>query len=160
MSWLHTQSAGISLHDYRATYLAISGNQIEFTFEDGFLVLADNEHNPHKRHRKTDRSSLLIRDHTLESVYLFRELRLFGNRIITVRKSITLNELAENINSGKWQLEFITEYTSYYTVLYNCEIWFDHRPYHMECQFEMVHGGIEYNWNNFADEKDKEAQHG
>ncbi len=151
MSWQHTQTSGISLHDCRATGLDVSGSRLEFVLEDGFLVLADNEHNPHNQPRKSDKASIVVNNYDLESVYFFRELRFFRRHLLTVRKSIPLKTLADRINSGKWQLEFITEYTTPFTVLYNCEIWSDRKPYHTECQIEMVYGSIEYNWNSIAD---------
>ena len=151
MNWKHTQTSGIGLHDCRATQLDVNNDRMEFTFGEGVVVLADNENNPHSSHRKTTAASLVINNYDLESIYIFREVCLFGKRILTVRKSITPGKLSDMINSGKWQLEFITEYVSAFTVLYNCEIWSHRRPYHTECQIEMVYGSIEYNWNGIAD---------
>lgn len=153
MNWQHTQNSGIGLHDCRAAHMTVSDDRIEFTFDEGFVVLPGNEHNSHNRARMTDKASLVISKYDLESVYVFREIRLFGKRILTIRKNISLNELADRINCGKWQLEFITEYVNAFTVLYNCEIWSDRKPYHTECQIEMVYGSIEYNWNNIADNR-------
>lgn len=151
MNWLHTQTAGIGLHDCRATRLDVSDERLEFAFEDGFIVLPGNEHNPDGRILNTDRASLVISKYDLESVYIFREFHLFRKPVLTIRKKITFSRLADMINSGKWQLEFITEYVGAFTVLYSCEIWSERKPYHRECQIEMVYGSIEYNWNSIAD---------
>ncbi|MBE6758892.1 MAG: hypothetical protein E7554_02225 [Ruminococcaceae bacterium] len=151
MNWQHTQTSGVSLHDCRATSMHVTDNHIEFIFEDGFLVLADNEHNPHGKVCRSNVASLVIREYDLESIYIFRNFHMFGRRILTVRRSIDLNRLAEMLNSGKRQLEFITTYISDFTVLCTCEIWSDRKPYHRECLFETVYESIEYNWNATAD---------
>ena len=51
------------------------------------------------------------------------------------------------LRSGKYELEFITEYHTDISSLYQCWMWKKNFGVEAECQFELVAKSIEYRWN-------------
>ncbi len=138
----------ISLHDCRATNAVFSSDCLSLDFEDGFVLTSKNADNPHERTAYTDSSRLVFSGIEAADVYIFREIRLFRKTICTLRKQISLEQLAGMIASKKYQLEFIHETFGYHSAIYNCWLWFDRRPYHIECQLDFIYDRLDYFWND------------
>jgi len=137
----------ISLHDCRATNAVFNSGCLSLDFEDGFVLTSDNTDNPFNRTAYTDASRLVFSGIEEADVYIFREVRLFRKTICTLRKRISLERLAEMIASKKYQFEFIHETFGYRSAIYNCWLWFDRRPYHIECQLDIMYDRLDYLWN-------------
>ena len=149
--WKNTTEYGkypISLHDCRATGLTVQGDELVFTFADGFWVYdEDNEGGM----IKTETAEVRIVGAADGEVHLFRELRLFRRRICTTRITVPLETLAANLNSGRWELEFLYEYHGGVGVIYQGWLWMKRRPYHRECNLSMGYKKIEYRWNDLQE---------
>ncbi|MBQ8687827.1 MAG: hypothetical protein IJ512_04680 [Ruminococcus sp.] len=155
MTWKHNTSdgSGISLHDCRATHAYIENGALVLEFENGFWMTADSRFNPYGVTCRTDTSQLRICKFDIQDIYLFDEIRLLRRHIGTLRKSIPIEKLLENINCGKWQLEFLYEYHAWRRVLFECMIWFDKRPYSKACQLSVCCDEMRYFWNRICEDK-------
>lgn len=155
--WRYTEKsnekAKISLHDCRATRMFINDGNLHFEYNDGFWVLTTNENNPHNETFKTDLSQLKVCNFEIENIYIFNKFRLFRRLISTKRIDITIETLIDNINNGKWELEFLYEYHTYQGMLFNCWIWMNQKPCHKECQIALQCDDMEYFWNNICIDK-------
>lgn len=150
MSYTHNTSnayPSVGLHDRRATGLVIYGQRPEFTFDGGFTLTPKTALNPQASCVDTGRAALAFTEAETE-FHIHREHRLFRRTVLTTRKKITLKQLAEKLNSGRWELEFIHEYYGYNSAFYNCCIWQRHKPYHIECQLDVYCEDIEYLWDD------------
>ncbi len=143
----------ISLHDCRATAMAIHENDLLFTFDDGFWVSFEDERNPFNNTVRTDKSEVQIVHFDVPDIYIFKELRIFRRLVSTKRICLSVEQLMANINCGKWELEFIYEYHSDRGVLYQCWIWMNHAPFHIECQIALDCDKTVYHWNNLCENK-------
>lgn len=137
----------ISLHDCRAARMEIDGKDIIFRFEDGFCVTPENEANPTGKVLYTGRAQLRIVGADCFEVYLFREHKHLGSHSLSVREQLSAEQLARILNSGEYELEFISEYFGYQSCLYQCCLWFDRKPYYLECQLEARCRELEYSWD-------------
>ncbi len=137
----------ISLHDCRATQMEIDGEDIIFRFEDGFCITPENEANSTGEVLYTGRAQLrIIRPDSFEAHLLHEDTR-FGYPPLSVKERITPEQLAEMLNSGDYELEFISEFIGYKSYYYQCWLWFDRKPYHVECQLEARCCELEYSWD-------------
>ena len=124
-----------------------------FIFDDGFWISSDDERNPLKNTVRTDKSEVQIVHFDVSDIYIFKEHRIFRRLVSTNRVSLSVEQLMANINCGKWELEFINEYHSDRDVLYQCWIWMNHSPFHIECQITLDCDKIVYHWNNLCENK-------
>lgn len=51
------------------------------------------------------------------------------------------------VNDGTFEYEFVTVYRSYQHMLFKGYVWFDKKPYNMECEIELHTDCISYLWN-------------
>ena len=154
--WKHSdknENNEISLHDCRTTQVLTKDNDLYFKFDDGFWILKSNGNNPYAKTLRTDASQLKLCNFDVSNIYVFHEFHLFRRLISIKRVSLNLEALMDNINSGKWELEFLYEYHTYHGVLYQCCIWSKRKPYHMEAQLIIDCESIEYFWNNLCEDK-------
>lgn len=143
----------ISLHDCHATKAYIEGDDLVLEFEDGFWIDATNIQNPFCKLLQTDTSQLRFCRYDALEIYSFHEFRIVQRPVSTIRKSISPEVFIQNINSGKWQLEFISEYHEGSSLLFHCWLWFEKRPYHRECQVMIDCDHREYGWNSICEDK-------
>lgn len=125
----------ICLHDCRATEIFAHEKRLSFYFNKGFYVNGSYSDRSELRFELDDNAEYDV------GVYIFTKE---NNK--TVREEMTVFRLAELVNSGM-ELEFISEYTGYNTVLYECWLWFDKEPYHMECTLKIYKKSMSYHWN-------------
>lgn len=137
----------ISLHDCRAEKMNDSQGVLSFCFPDGFWVMAQHPENESKDCVRTDEAQVDIQiiDEEIDGVeiYLFRE---DGSKKV-IREEWELENFIHAVNDGAFQVEFITRYESYQSVLYKCWVWFDTEPYHYECEIILHTENITYHWN-------------
>lgn len=143
----------ISLHDCRATSMSVQEHALLFHFDDGFWVSPTDKRNPFGNIVRTDKSEIQLVRFEVSDIHIFKEVRVFHRMVSTKRVSFSLEKLMANINSGKWELEFVYEYHAHKGVLYQCWIWMKQPPYHMECQIVIDCEEIEYHWNNLCEDR-------
>lgn len=131
----------------------MEGEDLYLEFANGFWIVADTVNNPNHTTLRTDTSQLKIRNYALSDLYLFKEIRLFRRLISTQRVSLNFKTLMNNINSGKWELEFLYDYHAPHGVLFFCWIWSKNKPCHKECQLILDCDGMECSWNKLCEDK-------
>lgn len=152
--WIHSgkKTDDISFHDCCATQARTDSHNLYFEFNDGFWITSNTKNNQYDNTLRTDKSQLKICNYEVSDIYIFKEIRLFRHLISTHRVPLNLDKLMENINSGKWKLEFLYEYHFYHRVLFMCWIWSKSKPYHRECQLIIDCDGMECFWNKLRED--------
>lgn len=138
------------------TKVAVDNKDIIFEFDDnGFWVIENNKHNPFGKTLRTDKSELRFVncDSDFTSIYIFKVFYLFRKPVLTNRIEISLEDLTSQINSGKWQFEFIDELYAWDKAEFNGWLWFGKKPYHMECQLQLSFEDMLYSWNKICEDK-------
>ena len=72
----------------------------------------------------------------------------------TVREEWRLDKLMECINGGKCTLEFLYQYKGYHSMIIECWLWSDKKPYHRECVLKLSLKGVKYCWNDLCQDKE------
>jgi len=144
----------ISLHDCRTDLIQISGNDLIFDFPDGFWLSPVSKHIDHDKPIKTGHAQLcfhgIFEDAPFASIDLYKTLRIFGKTLVCYRQQIDYPAFLSMFRSGKYELEFITEYHAWPSNLYQCWIWKKDSGVYAECQFELASKSIEYRWNEIC----------
>ena len=65
-----------------------------------------------------------------------------------------MSKLIECVNSEKYTVEFLYQYKGYNSIIIECWIWSDKKPYHRECELKISLTNVEYCWNDLC--KDRE----
>ena len=138
----------LSLHDCIAERAYFEDGKLGFQFDDGFWVSPDHPENNLSNLVRTDSSKV---EYTLENgashdvtVYVFKE-NIFKK---TIRIEWTMQELLDNINSGKCKLEFLYQYVDGASRIVECELKLNKKPYRMECVIKISAPKVSYYWNN------------
>lgn len=122
-------------------------------FANGFWIVANTINNPSSTTLRTDKSQLKLRNYDISHIYLFKQIRLFRRLISTQRVSLNVKTLMDNINRGKWELEFLYEYHAYHGVLFCCCLWTKDIPYSIECQLILDCDDMQCYWNQLCEDK-------
>lgn len=156
--WKHTELNAynsISLHDCRASTIAISGNDLVFDFPSGFWILPASNHINHDRPVKTGPSQLLFRgvfeDAPFDAIDVYKTTRIFDKPILCRRLQPEYPAFLKMFKTEKYELEFFEEYHSFFSSfiasLYQCWIWKKDSGMVESCQFKITAKNIEYRWN-------------
>ena len=147
----------ISLHDCKADLIVINGNDLVFDFPDGFWITPTSKHIDHDVPLKTGPAQLCFHDvfvdEPFNSIDIFKSTRFFGKTILCRRQQPESSTFLKLFQSQKYELEFITEYHSSITSLYQCWIWKKNSGIDSECQFEIAAKSIEYRWNEILHDR-------
>ena len=142
----------LSLHDCIAERAYFEDGKLGFQFDDGFWVSPDHPENNLSNLVRTDSSKV---EYTLENgtsydvtVYVFKE-NIFKK---TIRIEWTMQELLDNINSGKCELEFLYQYVACASRIVECELKLNKKPYRMECIIKISAPKVSYYWNNLRED--------
>lgn len=143
----------ISLHDCHATNISYDNGVLTFTFDDGIWVVKGHPDNTVDKTVRTDTAAVRFYLESGEEydvvVHVFEEMR--GN---TIRKEWNSKKLIKNINSKKYTLEFLYDYKGYNSVIMDCELWSDKKPYSRECQLKLSIKATEYCWNELREDRE------
>ena len=127
-----------SLHDCRATRMELSGSTLSFFFEDGlFLLPAEGGEVQRSGPARLD-IPILDMDIDGISVCIYSPHR---GRV--VRREWEAGNFIDAVNDGSFEVEFLTEYTAYRSLLYRCTLWVNTPPYHHDCDIELNTFGAE-----------------
>ena len=155
MEFLHCDNDEryISLHDCIAERAYFENGKLEFEFNDGFWVSPKHPESDLSQVVKTDFSKV---EYTLENgdvydvtIYTFSE-NFFKK---TVRTELTVGELTDKINSGKFKLEFLYQYVDYNSRIIECELISSKKPYRTECVIKISTCEISYRWNSLCKDR-------
>ena len=137
----------ISLHDCRAEKIVYDHGILSFVFPNGFWITPQHPENHSDTAVRTDLSQvdyIIPNDPFCEiEISIFR--KAFGKKIL--RESWEIEKLINAVNSGTFQLEFVTQYKGFQSILHKGYIWFDKKPYHRECEIILPTDCAVYRWN-------------
>lgn len=143
----------ISLHDCHAAKILFENGVLTFVFDEGFWVTDKHPSNTTDKTVRTGvaeaRFYLEFGDETDITVQVFE--KRFKQ---TVRKELELSELIEYVNSGKHTLEFLYQYKGYNSMIVECWLWSDKKPYHRECQLKILLKDAKYCWNDLREDRE------
>ena len=152
--WKHTELDEyntISLHDCKATSISMEGSDLIFDFPDGFWITPASNHIIHDFPIKTGPAQLCIHgifeEASFFAIDIYKTIRIFGKPIFCYRLQPDYPMFLKMIQTGKYDLEFITEYHASISAIYQCWIWKKNSGVYAECQFELTAKSIEYRWN-------------
>lgn len=141
----------ISLHDCKATSITMNGSDLIFDFPDGFWITPASNHINHDCPIKTGPAQLCVHGVFLEAPFdaidIYKTIRIFGKSILCLRLQPDYPMFLRMFQTGKYDLEFITEYHASISSLYQCWVWKKNSGVYAECQFELTAKSIEYRWN-------------
>ena len=142
-----------SLHDCVAKSAYFRDGVFGFELEDGFWVLTDHPDNSTNEVVRTDFSKI---EFALEDgedydfrIYVLSK-NIFGQMVC---KEWTVNEFLDKINNGKYQLEFVYEYSRYNSKIFECDLRSSKKPYRKECILRISLTHINYYWNNLREDR-------
>ena len=148
-----TSDEYISLHDCHATSIVYDNGVITFIFPDGIWVTNECPSNELGKTVRTDKAEVkLYLDFGSEydiPVYIFEEK--FKK---TIRKEWELSKLMEHINNMNYTLEFLYQYKGYNSMIIECWLWSDKKPYHRECELKLSIKDVKYCWNELCEERE------
>lgn len=137
----------ITLHDCKAEKMGFENNVLSFIFPDGFWVLPQHPQNQGNDTLRTNTSQVdfEIIDKEIDgiSIYVFTKVR---NGTV-VREEWELNNFITAVNTGNFQVEFLTQYKSFQSLLFQCWVWFPQSPYHAECEIILHTARAAYRWD-------------
>ena len=109
----------ISLHDCRANKIEYKDGVLSFFFPEGFWVTPSHPANESENMVLTGSSRVdfeLIRDDLEDcSVDIFRHI---PRSLTYIRSSRDIKLFIDDVNSGKYEVEFITKYVAYHATLF------------------------------------------
>ena len=139
-----TDKDKFSLHDCRAKKVVLDGNLLTFVFPDGIFFEEYGDDWPN-----TGPAELAYATEGGVSVYLFEDMDGYE-----IRTAYTIEQLADKVNSGEWELEFAYQYDGFHEVFHTGWIWQEHEPWSRECQlFIGIKQDAVYRWNPPAAER-------
>ena len=137
----------ISLHDCRAEKIVYDHGILSFVFPNGFWITPQHPENHSDTAVRTDLSQVdykIPNDPFCEiEISVFR--KTFGKKVF--RESWEIAKFINAVNSGTFQLEFVTQYKGFQSILHKGYIWFDKKPYHRECEIILPTDCAVYRWN-------------
>ena len=142
----------VSLHDCHATKITYENGVLTFVFEDGVWIIKGHPSNLVDATVRTDmaeaRFYLESGDECDVTFYVFEE-----EDQKTIRENWELLKMMETVNSGRCTLEFLYQYKGYHSMIIECWLWSDKKPYHRECELKLSLTDIKYCWNDLCEDR-------
>ena len=141
----------ISLHDCKATSITMEGSNLIFDFPDGFWIMPASSYIDRDCPIKTGPAQLCIHgifeEAPFDTIDIYKTVHILGKPVLCRRLQPDDSTFLKMFQTGKYELEFITEYHAAISSLYQCWIWKKNSGVYAECQFELTAKSIEYRWN-------------
>ena len=141
----------ISLHDCKANSITMDGSNLIFDFPDGFWITPASSYIDRDCPIKTGSAQLCIHgifeEAPFDAIDIYKMVRILGKPVLCRRLQPDDSTFLKMFQTGKYELEFITEYHAAISSLYQCWIWKKNSGVYAECQFELTAKSIEYRWN-------------
>lgn len=140
----------ISLHDCRAANMYFESGVLSFVFPNGFWITSQHPQNKSENSVRTTASQadFPLIDKTLDGVEIFIFKKNRKKEVI--REEWKTEKVIQAVNSGDFQIEFITPYKSFQSMLFKCWIWFEVSPYHQECEIILNTDSVTYHWDELC----------
>ena len=139
-----TDKEKFSLHDCRATSVELTDKQLFFCFSDGIFFEDYSNDWPN-----TGKAAVVYSIDGGTTFYLFDD-----KDGCEIREKYTIEQVAEKINNGEWELEFAYQYEGYHEIFHTGWIWQNHEPWSRECQmFIGTREEVVYKWDSPSDKK-------
>lgn len=114
------------LHDCRIKRIVTKKNDLSLDFPEGIRLYPKTARNASDSLQQTGEARVRFTDHNV-LIYVFKDVRFFGKKLFTVRKTMDLSVLMEKVSGRKWELavyremhEKLAERTAFF---YECQIW-------------------------------------
>ncbi|MBQ7321887.1 MAG: hypothetical protein IJW99_07300 [Clostridia bacterium] len=142
----------LTLHDCRATRVSLEDGELVFHFPNGFCIGYLHPENPYRKPIMTDVAE--VRYHLVHESPYDADGYVFDRkkRGKAIRWDYSLKQLMADINEKGGQLEFLYQYLDGFCRIVKCELWFEKRPYHRECELFLHTDRVAYLWNNLREE--------
>lgn len=138
----------ITLHDCTAEKMSFDNGILSFSFPDGFWITPQHPQNESDNTVRTDAAEVVFQivDEEIDGVrvYIFKKSRK-GN---VIREEWEPMNFINAVNCGDFRVEFITQYKSFQSKLFQCWVWFDSAPNHLECEIILNTEKVTYQWNH------------
>ncbi len=145
----------ISLHDCSADNITLEYNVLRFNFPEGFWISAQHPENKNEKVIRTGRSAADFKLKNVDDIsvsVITRSLwRRQGNACI---ESWSIEQLVSAVNSGKCEIEFITQYRSGFDQLWHCVLHSKRRPYYRECKLRLPEAETLFRWNDLRPDRE------
>ena len=140
------QDAKISLHDCIADKISYENNVLTLHFSDGFWITANHEDSGLDNTVRTDFSQVDFAVTPEKHSYIYLDVFIKRKYRKTIVECWDLEKLMKVVNSGKYQLEFIYQYTTFFEQMWLCNL--HHKGnYGHDCQFHIPYSVATYRWN-------------
>ena len=154
MSYLHSdhEEKHLTLHDCRATRVSLEDGELVFHFPNGFCIGCLHPENPYRKPIMTDAAEVryhLVSGRTYDAYGYVFDHKKPGK---SIRWDYTVEQLMTDINEKGGQLEFLYQYLDEDRRIIKCELWFDKKPYHRECELFLHADRVAYLWNGLRRE--------
>lgn len=148
-----TDDNHISLHDCHVTKATYEDGIMTFGFEDGIWILEGHLSNDLNKIVRTDTAYVQFCLETGEAydVTLYIYEKKFNK---TLRKEWDLYKLIEMINEKNHTLEMLYQYKGYNSIIIECCLWSEKKPYSRESELKIAVTGVEYCWNNLREDRE------
>ena len=83
------------------------------------------------------------------TIFVFEE-----KRKKTYREEWKLSELIDYVNDEKHSLEFLYRYDGYRSMIWECCLWSEKKPYHRECEMKVSLKDIKFYWNELCEDRE------
>ena len=145
----------LTLHDCMSDKISFENHTLRFYLPDGFWVTSHHIENASEKVIRTDAS---VVDFSIEDiddimVRVFTRHRWLGFRNTSV-ELWDMERLISAINSGKYTLEFITQYRTHYEQMWHCVIHSGKKPYYRECQLYLPGTEATFSWNDLCPDRE------
>jgi len=149
----------ISLLDCAVDDISQENEDVIFEFNNGFWILENHEQNQYKETLCTCKSQLRFTNVNLENsdIYMFKQIRLFGLRVSTVRIKIKFPIFCARINRGDWQFIFKDEVYDDIRAIFDGFIYSKPKQCYRKCQIVLENEGTVYSWSEICPDKSRKA---
>lgn len=145
----------ICLRDCTVNDISQENDDVIFEFNDGFWLLENNDPNKFERAVHTDKSTLRFTNVNLEAsdIYMFKQIRISGIRISTVRIKIKFPIFCGRINRGDWQFIFKDEVYDDIRAVFDGYIYSKLKKRYRKCQIVLENESTVYSWNQISEDR-------
>ena len=142
----------LTLHDCIADKVCFSDNILRFYLPDGFWVTPHHKDNELNKIVRTDAAIVDFRIDDIDDIFL----RVFTQNVFkkTRAEIWDMRDFIRGINSGKYTIEFIYQYRTYFEQMWQCAIRSKKRPYYRECQLHLPQTEATFHWNDLQPDRE------
>lgn len=149
-SFLHndsdeTHNQILSLHDCVADNISYHDGILRFCFPDGFWITPHHRENHLGKTVRTDASAVDFSVADIDDILV----RVFTRHIFrkTTVEIWEMKNIMNDVNNGKYIIEFICQYRSHFEQMWHCAIRSAKKPYYRECQIFIPDTAAVFRWN-------------